>query len=169
MTHFTASTEEEGLALIRKLLSYIPQNNLEEPPYVDCTDPIDRLEDSLNEIIPDSPNKAYDMYEVIGAIVDNGEFLEVQRDFAKNIIIGFARFNGQSVGIVANQPKFLAGVLTATLPARGTFCPFLRCLQHSYRFAGRCAGIPAGNRTGIQCRYPAWCKIAVRLRRGYCA
>lgn len=84
---------------------------MEEPPYVDCTDPIDRLEDSLNEIIPDSPNKAYDMYEVIGAIVDNGEFLEVQRDFAKNIIVGFARFNGQSVGIVANQPKFLAGVL----------------------------------------------------------
>ncbi len=105
VTHFTASTEEEGLALIRKLLSYIPQNNLEEPPYVDCTDPIDRLEDSLNEIVPDSPNKAYDMYEVIGAIVDNGEFLEIQRDFAKNIIIGFARFNGQSVGIVANQPN----------------------------------------------------------------
>ena len=111
VTHFTASTEEEGLALIRKLLSYIPQNNLEEPPYVDCTDPIDRLEDSLNEIVPDSPNKAYDMYEVIGAIVDNGEFLEIQRDFAKNIIIGFARFNGQSVGIVANQPAYLAGVL----------------------------------------------------------
>ena len=119
VTHFTASTEEEGLALIRKLLSYIPQNNLEEPPYVDCTDPIDRLEDSLNEIIPDSPNKAYDMYEVIGAIVDNGEFLEVQRDFAKNIIVGFARFNGQSVGIVANQPKFLAGVLDCNASRKG--------------------------------------------------
>ena len=111
VTHFTAATEEEGLALIRKLFGYIPQNNLEEPPYIDCTDPIDRLEDSLNEIIPDNPNKAYDMYDVIGAIVDNGEFLEIQRDFAKNIIIGFARFNGQSVGIVANQPRFLAGVL----------------------------------------------------------
>ena len=77
-------------------------------------DPIDRLEDSLNEIIPDSPNKPYDMYEVISAIVDNGEFLEVQPHYAKNIIIGFARFNGQSVGIVANQPKYL----TATLLAR---------------------------------------------------
>ena len=96
---------------IRKLLSFIPQNNLEEPPLVKCTDPIDRLEDSLNEIIPDNPNKPYDMYEVIGAIIDNGEFLEVQRDYAKNIIIGFARMNGQSVGIVANQPKYLAGVL----------------------------------------------------------
>ena len=119
VTHFTAQTEEEGLALIRKLLSYIPQNNLEEAPYVDCADPIDRLEDSLNDIIPDSPNKPYDMYEVIGAIVDGGEFLEIQKDYAKNIIIGFARFNGQSVGIVANQPKFLAGVLDSNASRKG--------------------------------------------------
>ena len=87
VTHFTAKTEEEGLAMIRKLLSYIPQNNLEEAPYVDCTDPIDRLEDSLNEIIPDSPNKPYDMYEVIGAIVDNGEFLEIQKDNVRDLSI----------------------------------------------------------------------------------
>ena len=107
--HRTRAKKKAWL-LLRKLLSYIPQNNLEEAPYVDCTDPIDRLEDSLNaEIIPDSPNKPYDMYEVIAAIVDNGEFLEVQKDYSKNIIIGFARFNGQSVGIVANQPKYLAG------------------------------------------------------------
>ena len=119
VTHFTAKTEEEGLALIRTLLSYIPQNNLEEAPYVDCTDPIDRLEDSLNDIIPDSPNKPYDMYEVISAIVDNGEFLEIQKDYAKNIIIGFARFNGQSVGIVANQPKYLAGVLDSNASRKG--------------------------------------------------
>ncbi len=111
VAHFATEDGEEALKLIRKLLSYIPQNNLEEAPPVKCTDPIDRLEDSLNEIIPDSPNKAYDMYGVIGAIIDNGEFLEVQRDYAKNIIVGFARFNGQSVGIVANQPKYLAGVL----------------------------------------------------------
>ena len=119
VTHFTAQTEEEGFELIRKLLSYIPQNNLEEAPYVDCTDPIDRLEDSLNDIIPDSPTKPYDMYEVIGAIVDNGEFLEIQKDYAKNIIIGFARFNGQSVGIVANQPKYLAGVLDSNASRKG--------------------------------------------------
>lgn len=109
--HFTAKTEEEAFALIRKLISYIPQNNMEEAPLCECTDPIDRLEDSLNEIIPDSANKPYDMYEVISAIVDNGEFLEVQPDYAKNIIVGFARFHGRSVGIVANQPKYLAGVL----------------------------------------------------------
>ena len=111
VAHFATEDGEEALQLIRKLLSFIPQNNLEEAPLANCTDPIDRLEDALNTIVPDSPNKAYDMYEVIGAIIDNGEFLEVQRDYAKNIIIGFARFNGQSVGIVANQPAYLAGVL----------------------------------------------------------
>ena len=111
VTHFAVDSEEEAIGLIRKLLSYIPQNNLEEAPLVPCTDPIDRLEDKLNDIIPDSEKRSYDMYDVIGAIVDNGEFLEVSRDFAKNIIVGFARMNGQSVGVVANQPKVLAGVL----------------------------------------------------------
>ncbi len=111
VAHFAVENEEEGISLIKSLLSFLPQNNLEETPIVPCDDPIDRLENSLNEIIPDSPNKPYDMYEVIGAIVDNGEFLDVQRDFAANIITGFARFNGVSVGIVANQPKVLAGVL----------------------------------------------------------
>ena len=111
VAHFATETGDEAISLIRKLLSYLPQNNLEDAPFVDNHDPIDRLEDSLNEIIPDSPNKAYDMFEVIGAIVDNGEFLEVHSHYAQNIIVGFARFNGRSVGIVANQPKMLAGVL----------------------------------------------------------
>ena len=111
VAHFAVDNEEEGLSLIRKLISFMPQNNLEEAPQLVCDDPIDRLEDSLNDIIPDSPNKSYDMYEVIGATVDNGEFLEVHRDYAQNIIVGFARFNGVSVGIVANQPKVMAGCL----------------------------------------------------------
>ena len=111
VTHFACEDGEEALSLIRKLISYIPQNNMEETPLAACTDPIDRLEDKLNNIVPDNPKKSYDMYEVIGAIIDNGEFLEVQRDYARNIITGFARFNGQSVGVVANQPKVLAGVL----------------------------------------------------------
>ena len=119
VTHFTAETGEEGLSIIRHLLSFIPQNNLEEAPLMECTDPIDRMDDLLNEIIPDSPNKPYDMYEVIGAIIDNGEFLEVQKDYAKNIIIGFARMNGQSVGVVANQPKYLAGVLDSNASRKG--------------------------------------------------
>ncbi|MDX9695799.1 MAG: acyl-CoA carboxylase subunit beta, partial [Bacteroidales bacterium] len=111
VAHFVAETEEEGLLLIRKLLSYLPQNNLEEAPIFPCNDPIDRLDETLNEIIPDNPNKPYDVKDVILAMVDNGEYLEVQRDYAPNIITGFARFNGMSVGIVANQPKYLAGVL----------------------------------------------------------
>ena len=114
VAHFAVDTEEEGLQLIRKLLSYMPQNNMEDAPLGVCTDRIDRLEDSLNDIIPDNPNKPYDMYEVIKAIVDNGEYLESQQAFAKNIITCFARFNGQSVGIVANQPKYMAGVLDST-------------------------------------------------------
>lgn len=111
VAHFMSSSEEEGIILIRKLLSYLPSNNLEEPPLTECQDPIDRLEDSLNEVIPENPNKPYDMLDVIHAISDDNEFFEVQRNYAKNIIIGFARFNGQSVGIVANQPSYLAGVL----------------------------------------------------------
>lgn len=111
VSQFAVKTEEEGLQLIRKLMGFLPQNNMEEVPMVKNDDPIDRAEDALNEIIPDSANRPYNMYEVIGAIIDKGEFLEVHSDYAKNIIVGFARFNGQSVGIVANQPKFLAGVL----------------------------------------------------------
>lgn len=119
VTHFTAKTEEEAMELIKTLLSYIPSNNQEEAPRVECTDPIDRKEDLLNEILPDDPNKAYDMYKVIGAITDNGEFFEVQPKFAKNIITGFARFNGQSVGIVANQPSCYAGVLDTNASRKG--------------------------------------------------
>ena len=111
VAQFAVDTEEEGIELIKKLISYMPQNNMEDTPMVVCTDQINRLEDSLNEIIPDNPNKPYDMAEVIRAIVDNGEYLESAADFAKNIITCFARFNGQSVGIIANQPKYMAGVL----------------------------------------------------------
>lgn len=111
VAHFVAETEKEGLMMIRKLLHYLPSNNLEEPPVEINEDPINRLEDFLNDIIPDNPNKPYDVKDVIHAIVDNGEFLEVQAAYAPNIVIGFGRFDGVSVGIVANQPKYLAGVL----------------------------------------------------------
>lgn len=111
VAHFVVDSEEEGMGLIRNLLSYMPQNNLEDAPLAVCTDAIDRLDDALNEIIPDNPNKPYDVYDVIRGIVDNGEFLESQKLYAPNIVTCFARFNGQSVGIIANQPKYLAGVL----------------------------------------------------------
>ena len=111
VSHFVAEDEQEGILLLRKLLSYLPSNNLEDPPIVPCMDPIDRLEESLNEIIPDNPNKPYDVKDVIHSIADNTEFLEVARHYAPNIVTGYARFNGMSVGIVANQPNYLAGVL----------------------------------------------------------
>ena len=111
VAHFVVDNEEDGIKMLRKLLSFLPSNNLEEAPMVACNDAIDRLEDSLNEIIPDNPNKPYDVLEVIRAIVDNGDFFESQKQFAANIVTGFGRFNGQSVGIIANQPKYMAGVL----------------------------------------------------------
>lgn len=111
VAHFVAEDEEEGLLLIRKLLSYLPQNNLEDPPISDCNDPINRLEDDLNLIIPENPNQAYNIRDVIYKIVDHEEFLEIHGNFAKNIVVGFAKFDGMPVGIVANQPNFLAGVL----------------------------------------------------------
>ena len=130
VTHFVADTEQEGLMLIRKLLSYLPQNNLEEPPLAPCIDPIERLEDSLNEIIPDNPNKPYDVKDVIHAVVDNYEFLEVHRHYAPNLVVGFARFNGTAVGIVANQPKFLAGVLDINASRKGArFVRFCDCFN----------------------------------------
>ena len=119
VTHFTAATEEEGLQMLKTLLSYIPSNNMETAPYKPTSDPINRMEDSLNEIIPENPNEAYDMYKVISAITDDGEFFEVQPKFAKNIIVGFARFNGVSVGIVANQPSCYAGVLDVNASRKG--------------------------------------------------
>ena len=111
VAHFVVDNEEEGIATLRKLLSFLPSNNMEDAPTVDCTDAIDRMDDVLNDIIPDNPNKPYNVLDVIHAVVDNGDFLECQPKFAPNIVTGFARFNGQSVGIIANQPKFLAGVL----------------------------------------------------------
>jgi len=111
VSHFLLEDEEEGLLLIRKLVSYLPQNNLEEPPALECNDPIDRLDDALNEIIPENANQPYDIKDIIYSLVDHNEFLEVHRNYAKNIVVGFARFDGMSVGIVANQPSFLAGVL----------------------------------------------------------
>ena len=112
VTHFAAKTEEEAIEMIKSLLSFIPSNNTEEAPRVECNDPINRMEDSLNEIIPDDPNKAYDMYKVIDAVTDNGEFFEVQPKFAKNIIIGFVRFcDAFNIPIVSlvDVPGFLPG------------------------------------------------------------
>jgi acetyl-CoA carboxylase carboxyltransferase component len=119
VAHFVAENEQEGIAFLRKLLSFMPSNNLEEAPLVQCDDPINRLEDSLNNIIPDNPNKPYDVLEVITGIADNGEFVEVHKYFAQNLVVGFIRLNGQSVGVVANNPKYFAGVLDINASRKG--------------------------------------------------
>lgn len=111
VAHFAAESEQEGIQTIKELLSYLPQNNMETAPAAPTTDLVGRVDDSLNDIIPDNPNKPYDMYHVISAIVDDGKFFEVHKSYAKNIIVGFAHMNGRSVGVVANQPAVLAGVL----------------------------------------------------------
>ncbi|HEX8231424.1 MAG TPA: acyl-CoA carboxylase subunit beta [Chloroflexia bacterium] len=111
VAHFAIDSEEECLLRIRDLLSYMPSNNLEDAPLVPNDDPPGRMDDDLNGLVPDVPTKGYDMHEVIRRVVDNGEFLEVHEHFARNIICGFARLGGQSVGIVAQQPLVLAGVL----------------------------------------------------------
>jgi len=108
---FAAEDEEQCLGLIRELLGYVPQNNMEDPPFVPTSDPEDRQEPGLADVIPDSPMKPYNMHEVIDRVVDDGQFLEVHSRWAENIIVGFARLGGFSVGIVANQPAMLAGVL----------------------------------------------------------
>lgn len=111
VTHFSVEDEDEGLMLIRKLLSFLPQNNLEEPPLMPSHDPIDRIEDALNTIVPDSPNLPYNVKDIIEILADDGEFLEIHRHYAKNIVVGFCRMGGLSIGVVANQPNFFAGVL----------------------------------------------------------
>ncbi|HEX6511462.1 MAG TPA: carboxyl transferase domain-containing protein, partial [Chloroflexota bacterium] len=111
VAHFAADGEQHCLRLVRELLSYIPQNNVDDPPPGPRDDPPDRMEAELDDLVPDSPNKPYDMLDVLHRVVDHGRFLEVHASWARNIIVGFARLNGRSVGIVAQQPAALAGTL----------------------------------------------------------
>ncbi len=111
VAHFNGSDEEQTIMMIRELLSFIPSNNLEDPPVKPTIDASDRAEESLQNVVPADPNKPYDMQDIIQKVIDNKHFLEVQPQYAQNIIVGFARFGGKPVGIVANQPQHLAGVL----------------------------------------------------------
>ena len=111
VAHFAVDDEKHAMELLRELLSYIPSNNMEDPPYVETADPSDRMDEALTTLIPEDPNKPYDMQAIINRVVDEGVFLEVHPHFARNMIVGFGRLGGHSVGIVANQPQFLAGCL----------------------------------------------------------
>ncbi len=111
VAHFAADGEEDAIFLVQKLLSYVPSNNLEDPPVVRPEDDPLRTDESLDGLIPEEPNRPYDMHEIITRIVDDGEFLEVMQNWARNVLIGYARLGGRSIGVVANQPAVLAGVL----------------------------------------------------------
>lgn len=111
VAHFKSSSELECIEQIKKLISFLPENNLSDVPYFATNDDMNRLCENLNRIIPEGSNKPYDMIEIINSVVDNGDFFEIQKHFAQNIIIGFGRMNGSTVGIIANQPKHSAGVL----------------------------------------------------------
>src|SRR5437016_540534 len=130
VAHFAADSEEECLALIRELMTFLPQNNLEDPPLQPTQDPVDRRDESLQTIVPDQPNKPYDMREIVRTVLDDRYFFEVQATFAPNIIVGFGRLGGRPVGIVANQPAHLAGCLdiNASLKA-ARFVRFCDCFN----------------------------------------
>jgi propionyl-CoA carboxylase beta chain len=119
VAHFACESEVECLDTIRTLFSYIPSNNTDDPPLIMCRDDVNRKDPELDEIVPENPNKPYDMKQVISRVVDDGKFLEVHRNFAENIIVGFGRLGGRPVGIVANQPEVLAGVLDIDSSRKG--------------------------------------------------
>jgi acetyl-CoA/propionyl-CoA carboxylase len=111
VAHFIAKNEYECMDKIKKLLSFIPQNNTEEPPLIDSTDDVNRIDPNIINILPENPYEQYDMTQIIKSLVDNGEFFEIHELFAENILVGFARLGGRSVGLIANQPMYLAGAL----------------------------------------------------------
>jgi acetyl-CoA carboxylase carboxyltransferase component len=120
VAHFACDSDEDAILKIKQLLSYLPSNNMEDPPYVEGGDDRNRMDPALDTIIPDSPNKSYDMKAVIGAIVDNGEFFEPHQYYAGNIVVCLARLNGRTIGIIANQPKVLAGCLDINASDKAT-------------------------------------------------
>jgi propionyl-CoA carboxylase beta chain len=130
VAHFAAESDEHALRIVRELFSFIPSNNVEDPPRMAVSDPIHRVEPKLNEIVPEASNQPYDMRAVINHVVDDGYFFEVQQLFAQNIVVGFARLGGRAVGIVANQPAYLAGVLDISASVKGArFVRFCDCFN----------------------------------------
>jgi len=119
VAHFMARDDADGIRHVRRLLSFLPSNNSEEAPRKDCRDPVERRDEKLATVVPDSPDKPYDMKEIVRSVVDEGDFFEVHEHFAPNLIVGFARLNGRSVGVVGNQPNVLAGVLDIDSSVKG--------------------------------------------------
>jgi propionyl-CoA carboxylase beta chain len=130
VAHFAAEDDEECLRLIRELLSFIPSNNMEDPPRTGAADPFDRADERLNTIVPEAPNVPYEMRDIIHSVVDDGRLLEIHEHYARNIVVGFARLGGRAVGIVANQPAHLAGVLDIDASVKAArFVRFCDCFN----------------------------------------
>ena len=130
VSDYAATSEADAIRFIKKLISFLPQNNMESPPSIPCDDPVIRNSAELNAIIPENPNEAYNMKQIIIHTVDNGDFFEIKETFAPNLIVGFARYNGMSVGIVANQPANLSGVLDIDSSVKGArFVRFCDCFN----------------------------------------
>jgi propionyl-CoA carboxylase beta chain len=130
VAHFAADSEDECLALIRELMTFLPQNNMEDPPLRPTRDPVDRRDEALQTVVPDQPNKAYDMLDIVRTVLDDHYFFEVQAAFAPNLVVGFGRLGGRPVGIVANQPTHLAGCLDISASLKGArFVRFCDCFN----------------------------------------
>ena len=130
VSHFACENEADVIDKLKRLLSYMPQNNCEDAPFVETNDPLDRQDESLNAIIPENPNQPYDIKKVINSVIDEGTFLEVHEEFAQNIVVGFARLGGRSIGIIANQPAVMAGVLDINSSTKGArFIRFCDCFN----------------------------------------
>ena len=165
VAHFIAPDEKACLEDARYLLSFLPQDNLDPPPFVQPSDPLDREEAELDRLIPDDPNKPYDMHDVVRRVVDDGDFLEVHERWAENIVCGFARLGGQPVGVVGNQPRSLGrGARHRLVGEGGPVRSDLRRLQHSAGHVRGRARLPARDGAGVGRDHPARRQAALRVR-----
>ena len=130
VAHFVAQSDDECLSQVRRLLGFLPSNNMEESPLVPTMDPPDRVDPALISLVPEEPNRPYDIRDIVLRVVDDGEFMEVHRDYSPNLVVGFSRMNGRSVGIVANQPAYMAGVLDINASTKAArFVRFCDCFN----------------------------------------
>ena len=162
VTHFVAADGRQALEEVRFLLSFLPQNNQEAPPFFTPTDRPDRMEEGLTTIVPDSPNQPYDMVDLIELVVDDGEFYEVHHRFAPNLVVGFARLDGYSVGIVGNNPAALAGTLDIDASVKGArFVRFCDAFNIPIVSFVDVPGFPPWRRPGARRDHPSRCQVAL--------
>jgi methylmalonyl-CoA carboxyltransferase large subunit len=165
--HFIAENDEEALHLCRRLLSFLPSNNLEDPPRLPAENDVDPNPE-LASLVPIEGKQGYDMRRVIGGVVDRGDFLEVQAGHAPNMVVGFARILGRSVGIIANQPSVLSGAIDHRLDQGRPVHPFLQRLQHPADHVRGRAGVPARRPAGARRHHPPRRKLLFASRRRQC-